>query len=398
MSDNSRLQYLLNKYLKDTLTSEEMKEFWSIVPEFEEEKELNKYLEDVWKNCRQNDISYTKADKNKIFAEILHKGRERERKLAGKTFRRMFQLKISAAAALLLLITTAALYFLTQKDGQYPAGDSQTKSFRQDVPPGGNKAVLTLADGSEILLDSAQNGYLAQQEGTKITKLGNGRLAYNAELNEKERVVTNTITTPRGGEYSIDLPDGTKVWLNADSKIIFPNVFKGRERKVEISGEVYFEVAHNAKMPFIVKSTEVEVLVLGTHFNVKAYADENTTKVTLLEGSVRISSSSGLGTTTLHPGEQALLSEGSELKVNVVDVDEVVAWKNGVFQFNETDIMTMMRQIARWYDVEVVYEGKIPSQRFGGMISRQSNLSQVLEILEISGVKFKIEDKKIFIK
>jgi len=393
MSDTNRIHYLFSKYLNDTCTTEELHEFWHTMSELAENGAIDKQLEALWKYYSETQIQYISTDKEKIFANILQKRRQPYHFVSRKTLR----FRITAAASIILLVASVTFYLLSRTDQQHGNEIVQETHFNYDVPPGGNRAVLTLSGGEKIVLDTARNGYLAQQGNTKISKLDNGKLEYNVLLGDKDKVVTNTISTPRGGEYSVVLPDGTKVWLNADSKIKFPNIFTGNERKVEISGEVYFEVAHNAKMPFIVKTGEVEVRVLGTHFNINAYKDEGSMKVTLLEGSVQVISAYSSAVTTLKPGQQAQLTEGSELKVSTIDVEEVVAWKNGEFQFNETDISTLMRQIARWYDIEVVFANKAPSLRFGGSISRKSNLSQVLKILEISGVKISIEEKKIIV-
>ena len=265
-----------------------------------------------------------------------------------------------------------------------------------DILPGGNRAVLTLDDGSQIVLDNAHNGTLAQQGNAEIVKLDDGKLAYDIVSNEKSQIISNKITTPRGGQYFVSLPDGTNVWLNATSSIKFPATFTGNKRNVEITGEVYFEVAFDANAPFIVKIGNAEVKVLGTHFNINAYEDENDVKVTLLEGKVMISSSLA-PSVSLSPGQQASLSKTGDLEVAKIDPNDAITWKNGYFQFNQDDIQTVMRQISRWYDVEVEYESTIPKQLFAGEMQRNLTLSQVLNILEKSQVKFKIKDRKIIV-
>ena len=259
-----------------------------------------------------------------------------------------------------------------------------------------NKAILTLSDGSTIILDDAKNGQVAQQGGTQIAKLANGQLVYNALDGKPAEVVFNTLTTPRGGQFKLTLPDGSEVWLNASSSIKYPTAFIGNERKVEISGEAYFEIVHNAAKPFKVSVNGMEVKVLGTHFNINAYNDEASVKTTLLEGSISLTKADAA--TTLKPGQQAQLGNGGNIKViDNVDIDQVVAWKNGYFSFNRADLQTVMRQIARWYDVDISYEGKIPERQFGGKIDRNSNASEVLKILEESKVHFRIEEKKIIV-
>jgi len=204
------------------------------------------------------------------------------------------------------------------------------------------------------------------------------------------------LSTPRAAQYQLVLPDGSKVWLNAASSIHYPTAFAGKERKVEITGEAYFEVAQDARLPFIVKTNGMEVKVLGTHFNVNAYEDEAMVRTTLLEGAVLMTKDAA--TALLQPGEQAQLTKAGDLKlVHNADIAEAVAWKNGLFQLNSADVPAIMRQMARWYDVEIVYEEGVPDGHISGKVPRGMNLSQVLEIFEVSGVHFKIEGRKIIV-
>jgi transmembrane sensor len=305
-----------------------------------------------------------------------------------------------AAAAIFIIVLGAGGYFILHKT---PDKIAKTENIlpqnkKTDIAPGGNKAVLTLANGSTIILDSAQNGTLSSQGNIKIIKLDDGQLAYDkSAVSGNTELLYNTISTPKGGQYQLTLSDGSKVWLNAASSLRFPASFSDDERKVELTGEGYFEVAHNAAKPFIVTKNNVEIKVLGTHFNVNAYDDENSMKVTLLEGSVKVSK--GNESTVISPGQQARISN-LEKKIDVkknVDLDEVIAWKNGLFQFDQANIKTIMRQIARWYDVDVVFEGKIPEVLFGGKISRDVNVSQVLKVLQEGGIHFRVEGKKIIV-
>lgn len=309
-----------------------------------------------------------------------------------------------AAAAILLFLASVG-YFLINKKEQTASRPLAAKEVKHDILPGGNRATLTLANGSTIILDSAQNGLLSKQGNTQIVKLANGKLAYQNENSNPATIQYNTITTPRGGQYQLTLSDGSQVWLNAASSITFPTSFVGDKREVKITGEAYFEVAHNAAMPFRVllpPSGEYKgagaVEVLGTHFNINAYEDEGVIKTTLLEGSVKVSE--GNASVHIKPGTQAVIGQNSD-KITInnnVDLDEVVAWKNGLFYFNQADIKVVMRQISRWYNVDVLYEGKIPEREFQGEMQRDLNLSQVLKLLNQNKINFKIEGNQLIIK
>jgi ferric-dicitrate binding protein FerR (iron transport regulator) len=304
--------------------------------------------------------------------------------------------KIAVAATVmgLLLLSTFLLYNRnTSKETANAEVDK--RRFKNDVLPGGDKATLTLADGSTVVLDDARNGTLAQQGSSKVIKV-DGKLMYDPANNNSKEIVYNTISTPNGGQYQLELPDGSLVWLNATSSIHFPTSFVGKERRVEVTGEAYFEVAKNRDMPFIVTVNGSEVQVLGTHFNVNAYSDEDNVKTTLLEGSVKFVS--GTNINMLGPGQQSQLASNGLIKVvSNVDVDEVVAWKNGMFDFDNAGIETVMRQLSRWYDVEIEYKGKTDDQ-FIAEMRRNIKLSDALKALELTGkVKFEIQGKKIIV-
>jgi ferric-dicitrate binding protein FerR (iron transport regulator) len=291
------------------------------------------------------------------------------------------------------LFTGAYLYFNPAKQSSIATIQPKQNDI---APPSGNKAVLTLADGTKIELDSSGNGTIALQGNVRITKQSNGEISYaGSAANE---VSYNTLNVPRGSTpLGLTLSDGSQVWLNVGSSLTYPTAFTGKERKVKITGEAYFEVAHNASMPFIVQHDDVTVSVLGTHFNVNTYEDETAERITLLEGSVRVSKNKM--SQILNPGQQASIANESAIKVlDDVNMDEVMAWKNGKFRFGEnTDIGTIMRQISRWYNVDIEYEGRV-NQRFWGSISKDVNVSKVLKILEATGgVKFKVEGNKIIV-
>ena len=311
--------------------------------------------------------------------------------------RRAISLRRIAIAASVIGLLLISVFLLKEKIGKKETAKSETNQqrFKNDVSPGGDKATLTLADGSTIVLDEAQNGTLAQQGNSKIVK-HDGRLSYDPTNKNSREIVYNTISTPKGGQYQLELPDGSEVWLNATSSIHFPTSFIGTERRIEITGEAYFEIAKNPNMPFIVTVNNAEVQVLGTHFNINAYRDEDDVKTTLLEGSVRFVNDGN--TNILKPGQQAQLTkEGTTKVVGNVDVDEVVAWKNGIFDFENAGIETVMRQLSRWYDVEIEYKGKT-DDLFIAEMRRNIKLSDALKALELTGkVKFDIHGKKIIV-
>jgi len=300
------------------------------------------------------------------------------------------------AAASAVIISAAGYFYSAQKNNKKQTDTAHVSRFKNDVAPGGNKAILTLSNGSMVVLDSVHVGTLAIQGKAKVLKLDSGRLSYSPTGGGQVGAVYNTLTTPRGGQYQLDLPDGSRAWLDAASSITYPTAFTGAERKVDITGQVYFEVAKNKDWPFIVETKDVHVQVLGTHFNVNSYDDEIAVRTTLLEGSIRISS--GNNSALLAPGQQAAVNKNREIELlKEVDTEPVMAWKNGLFNFKSQDIEAVMRQVSRWYDVEIVYDGEKPAGHFSGMVNRNTNVSTVLKMLELSNVQFTIEGKKITI-
>lgn len=311
--------------------------------------------------------------------------------------------RISTAAAIILLLLVGSYFlFSSPQPTQHPIAKTtpDTIEHKNDIAPGGNKAILTLADGSTIIIDSAANGIISRQGNSKVQKLDNGSLVYTIngkEVKEGEEAFYNTLTTPRGGQYHITLADGTGVWLNAASSIRFPVMFTGSERKVVLTGEAYFEVAKNKDMPFKVMAGSSEVEVLGTHFNVNAYNDELSIKTTLLEGSVKVSVPNQPAK-FLKPGQQSGINKKGEINtIDKADTEAAVAWKNGRFQFKSADLPTILRQIARWYDVDIVYNGNV-SLHFTGQLSKSLNASKIFETLSLTNeVHFKIDGKKVIV-
>lgn len=309
------------------------------------------------------------------------------------TGRRWF--KVAAAIAILLSLSVVYYVWHNSRRQSQPVV-IQPLPVSNDIAPGGNKATLRLADGRIIVLDSMQDGKLAQEGATQIVKTGDGELAYNISGSGEEETFYNTIEIPKGGQYQVTLPDGTKVWLNSASSLRFPAAFTGTQRNVELTGEAYFEVSQNAAMPFIVTVGNMSVQVLGTHFNINAYSDEPAIKTTLLKGSVKVRFDNR--EKVLLPGQQAIASTHSLQVVTDVNEKQVTAWKNGRFYFINRDLRSILRQAARWYDAEIIYENPL-NENYTVMVNRDVPLSRLLRsIEETGGVHFTIEGKKVIVK
>ncbi|MBC6111882.1 FecR family protein [Pedobacter fastidiosus] len=362
---------LLNKYLSGNCTPQEKAviEEWYLHTPIEKEAPSHLVIEE---------------SKEEVWGRIT---------LFGKP--RIFSLlKRAGIAASILICIAAGFYILKHNEN---STHLMAKRELKDVLPGGNKAILTLANGRTVNLDDAKEGQIVIQNGVLIRKRKNGEIEYVVQAGATDISGTNTISTPRGGQYQVSLPDGTKVWLNAATTLKYPFSFGKSERLVELNGEAYFEVFKDKTRPFRVKTAEQTVEVLGTHFNINAYADEVAVKTTLLEGSVKVTSAST--TVNIHPGEQSQLSkENNNLIVDKqVDLDKEMAWKNNIFSFDNDDLQTVMRQISRWYDIDVVYKGKIKDEKYVGEIPRSSNLSDVFEILELNHIHTDIKGKVLTI-
>ncbi|MGX5691046.1 FecR family protein [Arcticibacter tournemirensis] len=383
---------LVLKYLKDELSTAEKAK----LDEWLLESDHNRELFDKVTNPHFVDPelkSFSASNKELAWQKI-----EEATKLKGAiTPRRKDRkmLRYAAIIAFALVSVTLTVYQFKQK-GHHSEGSSQL--VHNDIAPGGNKAVLTLADGTKIVLDEAKNGRLAQQQNVVITKAKDGQLIYDLSQSGDRtsgEATYNTIATPRGGQYQLILPDGTNVWLNSTSSLKFPAVFKGNERRVELSGEAYFEVAKDKAKPFYVSAKDMEVKVLGTHFNIAAYSDEDNVRATLLEGSVKVNR--GTMESLILPGQEALATSGQKgFTVRQADTEKAVAWKNGYFLFRDESIESLMTTISRWYDMDVYYDGEMQDKIYGGKFSKTSNLSELLKSLELTGtIKFKVEGRRI---
>lgn len=395
-NNKENLSDLTSKYLDNRLTSAEYAELWRLLNEQPDETALNEELRQLWQSAKTATPLIAAADWDQKIQEAKQKLAATIQTKEQPVIGRFARYRWVAAAAVLLLIVSSVFLLTNQKEKSTAVAKNTQTQPRQDRLPGGDRAILTLADGSSIVLDSAGNGMLAHQGATEIIKKEDGQLLYNSSGTATDAVAYNLLQTPRGGQYKITLPDGSKVWLNAASSLKYPVVFSGKERRVEITGEAYFEIAKDALRPFKVQVNQMEVEVLGTHFNINSYTDEETVRTTLLEGRVKITTASD--NKFLQPGQQAQLKPSGNMKiVNDVNLEETVAWKDGNFQFENSDIKSVMRQLSRWYDVEVSYQGNI-SKHFIGGISRNVKLSQVLSMLQQTGeVRFIIEGKKIIV-
>ncbi|HMG09322.1 MAG TPA: FecR domain-containing protein [Mucilaginibacter sp.] len=300
-------------------------------------------------------------------------------------------------AAIVVLVSAASILLYRQYSKQAKKTANQSIAHQQ-IRPGSNHAILVLGNGQKLTLTKYSNLSLKENDGTAVSNQ-NDVLAYKnnkQQSAEDQKLVYNTIMVPRGGEYQLILSDGSKIWMNSASTLRYPVTFSGNERRVYLTGEAYFEVAKNARMPFVVKTDKTEVQVLGTHFNVKAYDDENSCKTTLLEGAVRVQSQTAVN--VIKPGQQAITDDLGQQKVtNDISIDEEIAWKNGLFVFKNADIKGIMQQASRWYDFDVVYEGKIPEIQFSGQMSRKVDFYGFINILKYAGLNFNVNGKKVII-
>jgi len=381
---DARYLHLAGKWLAGTITPEEKQEFADWYNRDQDE--------DVF--VPESQAASEQEHRDRLLANI------REEIARTKQRKRFWVFRPSVAAAFALLFLGAGTYFFTSNKKQSPRAPVAVIS---DVAPGGDKATLTLGDGSILQLDELADGTLQQKSHFSIRKK-NGELIYETTAGTPSaNPGYNTITTPRGGQFRVILPDGSKVWLNASSSLRYPTSFDGGERLVALSGEGYFEVAKarvdGKPTPFRINVNDRETVeVLGTHFNIMAYSEEKAIRTTLLEGSVRVTRPGTRNSSLLKPGQQCVYDRDMGFVVrNDADAGESISWKNGIISFKDADIETIMRQIARWYDVRVEYQGEVPQRLFTGGISRKSNLSGVLKVLELNDIHFEIKNKVIVV-
>ncbi|MEJ7694605.1 FecR domain-containing protein [Daejeonella sp.] len=378
---------LLDKYIAGEASLEEEQQLLNFYGSFSKSRE------------NQSDVDISSLDE-KMYNRVME---DLDLEVPAQRSRRSLFGKLLIAAT--VIITAAISLYFYKGAGKIEPEYFSEIDVKNDIAPGDNKAILTLADGSRISLDDAAEGFVASQGNTSITKTEDGQIVYKKNEEGMKSMsgssAANTIQTPKGGRYQISLPDGSKVWLNSASTLTYPTTFAASERKVKLIGEAYFEIAKNKKVPFRVESNNQIVEVLGTHFNINSYEDEAFIKTTLLEGSVRvILNSSNPSGKLLKPGEQSLTSASqSDIRVQHTDTEKAIAWKNGYFKFKNTPIKDIMREIERWYDVELVYDGKLAPDEFTGYISNDVKISSVLKMLEESGgIKFTVKGRRLKIK
>lgn len=387
---NERLAFLFDKYINGNCTTVEKKELAVLALASQHDADVQELLQQYWDQVTA-EVKMPEDKAASIAAEIIKQHPINQPLQTGKV-KRINWVKWVAAASVLLLISIGGYKLFLAKPVKQ--GGPGTTLITDVKPPASNRAMITLADGRKLYLDSVANGTMATQENVKLVKLADGQIAYNGAAG---KVVYNTLTNPRGSKVvDMTLSDGTHVWLNTGSSITYPVSFIGNERKVSITGEAYFEVTHDVTKPFYVTKDDLQVQVLGTHFNVNAYDDESDTRISLLQGSVEINSTDA--SLRIKPGEQAVVTSNGAMALNKqVDMDMVMAWKNGLFSFDNADLPAVMKQLSRWYDIEVTFSGKIPEGKFKGKIPRDLTLSQLLNGLSSTRIHFTMEGNKITI-
>lgn len=385
--NRSRLVYLYQQYIANSSTIEELEELQVLLRHPENEKEFINLLDGSWDSLQHiqlKDISIDRADH--IFADIVRPADFQKKNN---------WLWIRIAAVIVITLSAAIIFYKNNHPAKVNSGLAKVKSpVVNEIMPGSNKAVLTLGDGQKVILDDAKSGQIATEEGVVIKKLSDGQLSYAASGNDVG-IEQNNLSIPKGGQYHVTLPDGTQVYLNSSSSLSYPTQFSGHSRNVTLKGEAYFEVAKNAKMPFRINvKDKQQIEVLGTHFNVEAYADEQLINTTLLEGSVKIFTENK--NVILKPGQMAVHDPSKSLTTQKADLEEIMAWKNGIFIFNNENITTVMKKVARWYDVDVIFKGDMGDINFVGNYSRSKSLANLLKNIELMDkVHFRTEGRRI---
>lgn len=406
MAEKNDLKYLMSKFASNACTKEEFEQLLALAGDAGENEELTEEMRRCWDNV-VSDGSLSPEWKAR-FSNMLNASVQHEPiAITVRNVRRMNSRKWVAAASIVIALGIGYLghqrkgYTTTGMPATTRADVAKTTAPAAAIDPGRNRAVLTLADGSVIGLDTAARGTIATQGGVKIIKGEEGEILYYPGRQKTLASGYNSIVTPKGGKYCVVLPDGTKVWLNAASSIRFSAGFENGAREVVLTGEAYFEVIKNGHRPFHVRAGDISVEVLGTKFNINAYREEGRISTTLVQGKIRVTkpadgcSSQGL---MLKPGRQANLADNGTLTVEQApDMNEVLAWKDGNFNFVNTPVPEILREIARWYDLEIVYEDAPPDKRLTGTFSRNVGLEQLTEMLRYAGINMNIDHKRLII-
>lgn len=376
------------------MTNDEFKKLYKKYMSGECSHEEQRLIESYRDSFDLSDIPWTEEMGNPVIVENALR-EDMSRRLNTQKVRKFKVIYWASAAAILILL--GFVFYLTPS--QMPAQSEHATQVNQQIKPGTNKAILTLADNSKIMLDDIKNGTISSQNNVSIIKSTDGEIIYQiSNIIYSKKVFNNTITVPRGGQYRLVLADGTKVFLNSASSLTYPVNFDAKERLVKLTGEAYFEVAKNLSAPFKVNVAErQEVEVLGTHFNISAYPDDKNISTTLFEGSVR---AKGVNfETLLRPGQMAIHDlKSSTIVIKEADLDEASAWKKGYFKFRKENIQDIMRKVARWYDVDIEYKGAVTNRTFGGTYLRSKTLPGMLELLEYTGsVHFKVIGRRVIV-
>jgi len=394
-----RIIYLLEQYISNTARDGEVEELFSWLRQEQHEDKVIKSLLAQMAAQTPPDKRYDPRRWEAVIQSILAYKDQEEPQITTPVrplwpMRKVWSRFVTAAVAVILLVIAGKALWFHKKE---PAvATNNDREVQKDILPGRNKATLTLSNGRKIILESTNVGFLTQEGSTRISKADSDRLTYTlpgGPITGTAGIAYNELTTPIGGQFQVTLPDGSRVWLNAASSIKFPTAFAGKERKVEIRGEAYFEVTKDKNRPFHVETNDMEILVLGTQFDISAYPDERVTKTTLLNGSVRVDGKEGKGSFLLRPGQQ--VQDNPQQPLRIIDntnAEQILAWKRGMFSFDHADFKTVIRHLSRWYPIEVVYEKDVPAGTFTGEIPRSLTLVQVLKLLGSARVHFRIEE------
>lgn len=379
MKDSKHIKLLFERYLNNHASREETAELFQYFQDTNNKEVLEQMIENQLES-RDKEELIDKMTLDRVFGKI-----DLDTEPQNITSHTWY--KITGVAATIILIISISYLFLNRS--------TYNDHSATIIEPGRDKATLVLSSGKTIVLEDVANGKLTEELGTTIEKTENGGINYTVEGNTDVRVAMNLLNVPKGGQFQITLSDGTKVWLNSNSSLKYPSAFSASERRVELTGEAYFEVSKNKQKPFIVETSLQKVEVLGTKFNINAYDDESSTQTSLAEGSVRVSCNNN--TALLRPGQQSTLTD-QNIAVRSINMDQVLDWKNGDFNFSNNNLKEIMRKISRWYNIDVIFEGPISQETYVAQISRKKRLNDVLRALQLSGsIKYSIRNNKLYI-